>query len=303
VAFLALLVGWAGGHFWNIACFAIHHMRSSRVRDGLERQQQAILRTRLSDTATCARLVEMWWAWKSHTPAAFLRTTLLLIPAILNIAVFFTAGIFSSKVAGTGTEVLARGMCGDLDTSFLAKDYTLWNERDRLAADAVFIASYNAFRSHAAYVRSCYGTTLSMMSISCNRYAKPFIPSHIDMNADCPFANGTCSAPAVRIDSGKIDSSQYFGFNAQPRNRVQMRKILTCAPTRFEEEFATNWTKEVTDAADVFQPLRPANDSLRYYYLGETALAVGGVSVPISDATFVVSNSSINMATQPYTLE
>jgi hypothetical protein len=298
-----LLVGWAGGHFWNIACFVLHHIRSSGAQDGLDFQQQAILRTRLSDTATFARLLEIWWAWKSHTPAAFFRTIVLIAPAVLNIAVFSTASVFSSRVAGTGTEVLARGMCGDLDTAFLSKDYALWNERDKLAADGVFIASYNAFRSHSAYAKSCYGDTLSMITVGCNTYAKPFIPSRMSINAECPFENGTCLASAVEIDSGKIDSSEHFGFSARPRDRVQMRKTLTCAPTRFEELYATNWTKQVKDAADSFQPLRPINDSLRYYYLGETALAVGGVSVPISNATFVVSNSSINMAAQPYTLE
>ena len=37
-------------------------------------------------------------------------------------------------------------------------------------------------------------------------------------------------APAFQLDTGLMSSDQMFGMNARPRDRVDFRKVTTCAP-------------------------------------------------------------------------
>src|ERR1041384_6262129 len=64
VAFLALFVSLAGGHFWSIICYAVFQTRSTiQPRSGQHHQQQAILRNYHSAPAALWRLLKSMWYW------------------------------------------------------------------------------------------------------------------------------------------------------------------------------------------------------------------------------------------------
>jgi hypothetical protein len=153
--------------------------------------------------------------------------------------VFLTAGVFSSRITSTASEALARGTCGTLNQR-VAKDFILWTKDDWLTGDAVFVSAFNAYRAHSTYARSCYSNYLQKGPSSCSTFNIPFVPSKINRSAPCPFAKGTCSTPVISIDSGLMDSDLHLGINAKPKDRVQMRKITTCAPIPVEGAHATN---------------------------------------------------------------
>ena len=174
------MVGWAGSHFWGVAAFSLHQLRSSsEERDAFHHQQQAILRSRLTDTTSLYRFLEIGWAWRAHTRGSFRRTCALVLIATLNISVFLVAGAFSSRVTSTDGEVLARGHCGLVDDR-AAKDFSTWTEEDWVYGDAIFLSAYNGYRRYSSYAKSCYSTHTDSGSALCNTLTVPAIQSKID---------------------------------------------------------------------------------------------------------------------------
>ena len=114
VAFLALFVRFAGSHFWGLCCYACFQMRSSQVpRDGIYHQQQAILRNSASALRSLVDWAKMTLAWRKQGQRPALRSAGFMIWAVIHVSIFAVAGIFSSKVTRTGSEVLMRGdICG-----------------------------------------------------------------------------------------------------------------------------------------------------------------------------------------------
>lgn len=226
-AFLAFFVTVAASHLWRILSYLIHQARASRrPQDGLKRQQQAVLRNSSSTsyTAWTFALIGFHWWYKARRP--FLRS----VPWIIFVLAYATAAglasVFSSEVTkAVGTDALILGPnCGFWSTptdptvesqaAFRAK--TL---QDTLAA--------------ADYARACYGATSGQSRLRCNVYSVPQVGYDRNYNASCPFAAEMCLMPgttAFEMDTGLLDSHDTLGINAPPQNRVQYRKVTTCAP-------------------------------------------------------------------------
>ncbi|KAH8592278.1 hypothetical protein B0O99DRAFT_743763 [Bisporella sp. PMI_857] len=302
ISVLALLIGWAGSHFWGVTSFALHQFRGTTTkRDALYHQQQVVLRSRLSDTATLYRLWELAWAWKSNTRASFRRTFVLALIVFVNISAFLTAGAFSSRVTSTDGEVLLRGYCGLFDHR-TPKLFMGWSDEDWSYVDALFFSSYNGYRRCAAYTRACYSGAFKDSDVTvCNTFTVQAIMSKVDRAAACPYQSGSCPFGAIEIDSGMINSDKHLGINAPRKDQVDVRKIFTCAPIRAEADYSTGWTNESRPSREYFVPDSLPGDLYKYYNIGPSLL-FGSYGFTISNYTYVASNASVILAEQAYTI-
>jgi hypothetical protein len=187
-----------------------------------------------------------------------------------------------------------------LDTS-VAKPFPLWTEEDWVQGDAIFVGSYTGWRLAASYARSCYGADyLAKGTASCQTYPIPAIRSQIKRADPCPFPEGTCTEPAVTLDTGMMDSDLHLGINARPKDRVQMRKITSCAPVKVEGKYDSNWTTQANarPGTELFYPVQVVNDTYKYYDIGPSVL----FDQTVSNFTFILRNSSLVSTQRPYTL-
>jgi hypothetical protein len=306
VAILALFVRWAGSNVWGIICFILHQSFSTLdERDGLHYQHQAILRNDFTELSVLRRLIELALAWRRSTTGIFRRSIPLLLIAVLHLAAFYAAGIFSSRVTTKAGEVLIKSdVCGWPDERSF-KEYSQWNQDDLMSADAAFLAAHSRSRKGAAYARSCYGDETQRQSSPCRDYVIELVESKVNREALCPFAEAACVGPAIEIDSGHLDSNTHLGINAPSKDRVQFRKITTCSPLPAEEKYGTNWTTEKRDTLEqvmlnkIGLTILLPGDSFRYYYMGNSS----SFGTTYSDITFAISNYTVGFASQPYNLQ
>jgi len=109
---------------------------------------------------------------------------------------------------------------------------------------------------------------------------------------------------SMKIDSGLISSDAHLGINAPKKDQVQVRKTFTCAPIPVDGTYATQWTQESKTSREIYLPLSPPNDTFKYFYFGTSLLYANyGYGIPVSDYTYVTSNTSMSLVSQPYTFE
>ncbi|KAK0884416.1 hypothetical protein LTR87_001758 [Friedmanniomyces endolithicus] len=238
VAFLALFVRLTGNQLWGILCFAAFRIRAkSASRDGLFYDQQAMLRNSGSDSGALWEIAKMGSHWRKTSRHAVLRSLVLSLFASLHLAAFVAAGIFSAKIAGTNTEILLRSdQCGTINFTGTTAGQdsesilTLLREYQFLRVDAVVSSNY---------IATCFLNT-SSTPVNCDSYVRSQPSWTLTEKDSCPFADEICyGAPntsaswiSVTLDSGLIDSTLDLGINARPEDRVQLRKLLTCAPLK-----------------------------------------------------------------------
>ena len=76
----------------------------------------------------------------------------------------------------------------------------------------------------ASYARSCYASKgRSRTWQDCSSFAVSKLPTKLT-NTSCPFPAGMCTAPAIQLDTGLMDSDLSFGITAQ------YRKVTSRAP-------------------------------------------------------------------------
>ena len=223
VAFLALFVQFTGSQLWGISRFIIHQIRvSNKSRDALYHQQQVILRN--SSPADAARgFTQVGWGWRSRANNPTRRSLPIALVALAHSITFLLAAILSSTAyTSQSDEVLVSSPhCGLMN----------YNTTDISAVLNIL----NAYRvetltDSASYARSCYsfeGTSRTWQD--CSTFAAPRLPT-TQSNASCQFKEGTCTAPSIQLDTGLMDSNLFFGMNAPPTDRVNIRKVTTCAP-------------------------------------------------------------------------
>lgn len=132
------------------------------MKDALHHQQQAIFRNTGSPTLTAWEFVHLGWCWRRLALNPLWRCLPLALVALLNVAIFGVAGIFSSEVTkAPGNETLIRGpRCGwwTLPSDGVGGSRTLiWTHKglnDSLAA--------------AAYARACYQGAGNILE--CSKY-------------------------------------------------------------------------------------------------------------------------------------
>jgi hypothetical protein len=223
-AFLALYVSFAGGMFWRMLSFVLHQTNAtspSKTRDWIHHQRQVILRN--SGTGSGGATLSLFKLSFALRGRARLRCFLFALVALLTVALFSVAGIFTStitKVPGNSTLVLGAS-CGGFKLNYATagKDPN-WLSKN--LGDTV---------QAATYVRQCYQNSTS--SLGCGTFVRPSIPFSIHKNAPCPFESSLCiigDTAAFSMDTGRLDSHVYFGINAAPKNRILFRRKATCAP-------------------------------------------------------------------------
>jgi hypothetical protein len=218
IAFLALFVSIAGGHLWAIICFALHQVRSTLSdRDGLHHQQQALLRNAPNSSTASWMLLKLGWAWKNKTPYTVRRTIFLAVPAITHLAAVSIAGIFSSRLALSGDEVLIRSTsCGWMSVS--TDNRTTMDSTELLDAETAgfAIGRWIAVKS-LQYAWTCYNQTNLADYNACNLYTTPSINVTVNNRVPCPFGGNICGLPrAISVDTGLVDSNAHLGINSGP---------------------------------------------------------------------------------------
>jgi hypothetical protein len=177
----------------------------------LKCQRQIILRNSGHSTAILAFLT---LPLKSKTgPGRYLQCLPYAIIALFCLVGFGIAGIFSSTIskAAGKSALLVGNSCGMIKPN-----------------DSLLLAKYLADTYETAnYARQCYGDNPGS---PCGLFVRPSLPFTINANAPCPFEPGFCNGTSLQMDTGKLDSHIDFGINARPEERIQFRRVTTCAP-------------------------------------------------------------------------
>ena len=258
-AFLAMFVSAAGAATWKIMSYALHQARAKQeYQDGLHHQQQAILRNSDSPVGASWQLMQLTWFWRSNATRYLMRTVPLAGLALLNLALFGVAGVFSSQVTkAPGNETLVRSPnCGfvSLEDSGSVKaqvDYNSIDINDTLPA--------------AAYQRACYDNVEN--SLQCGQFIQRQLRWTSNQSSPCPFSPEMCYSgdmTAYEMDTGLIDSHDDLGINAPRIHRVQYRKVTTCSPIQTKD-----YRTEVNDT-DINSPT--FNDTLVRYFYGDAVV-------------------------------
>jgi hypothetical protein len=287
VAFLALFVHWTGVQLWGIACVLLYRSRYSREGDGLYHQQQAVLRNGVTNTNALMELTKIMAAWRSHTARPVSRSLALILLALFHIAAFAIAGIFSSRVAQTNSEVLVKkGFCGVPERP--TKDPSNFTADDWAATEAFYLSSQLREQARLSYVRSCYSDDFVQGYSPCSLLAVDRIDSAVSESANCPFAGELCMGGLVyKLDSGFLNSNREFGINAPASDQVYIRLVSTFAPLD-----ATNFTSDWILPPATINP----GEAFKTYSFGPR-LEEGQ---PVSNFTFSYGNYSTFEYPHPY---
>ncbi|ORX98938.1 hypothetical protein BCR34DRAFT_142046 [Clohesyomyces aquaticus] len=206
---------------------------------------QALLRIGLSSSSLLAGITQLSWGWRRRTRRLWVRTGPLVSACLIHFALFALAGIFSSRIVSASGEALIKGSsdCGWYDTSIAGKvmNNTL-EAHDLDTIDTVVKTGRTAITRGKEYSRACYPKIDgSQPSESlCFSTVIPSIKSSVDLSATCPFQPQACSGPAATFDTGWIDSHYHLGINAQPKDRVQIRKTTTYVPIPLEQKYGSD---------------------------------------------------------------
>ncbi|KAI0975411.1 hypothetical protein F4678DRAFT_420197 [Xylaria arbuscula] len=226
-AFLALFVSLSVSYLWLFIVYSIHRARyrvtMGKCR-GIVRQQQALLKAGLSPTSTSIRLIKLYWAYRS-TPSAWHQSWLWISISVMSAIGGIIAGLFSSQIIDSSLyiNVLADSSnCGwffpPLGQSF-----------DDPGTEALTQETATLVDMAATHARDCYNSTSDKSQ--CNFFSSTTIPWETEWEAECPFGD-MCIGPAVRLDTGLINSNSLLGINSPTVEQIGLRKITTCAPIR-----------------------------------------------------------------------
>ncbi|OTA62231.1 hypothetical protein K449DRAFT_433887 [Hypoxylon sp. EC38] len=230
IAFTALFVPYVISRLWRIFCLASHQLYSTpSSRDTIHHQRQVILRNSSSADSGLASLLLVLLAWRHSPWKHFGRIFPVAFFAICFIIATTIAGGYSSQIStAVGNEVLLKGEhCAILSTDV----------RGQLNSTTEMLKTIHQTKSlddAINYAQQCYSSTPSGV-LDCDRFVVRNIATVIkDYAAGCPFASDICrdNATNIRLDTGHIDSNDYFGLNAPTNQRLSFRRVLSCAPLK-----------------------------------------------------------------------
>lgn len=119
-----------------------------------------------------------------------------------------------------------------------------------------------AYRNVIDHVQSCDRGSETQLE-KCRTFTRNSLPL-ASRNVTCPFSDDLCGvAEAFEVDTGYIDTSRDLGINGNAYERLQFRKVMTCAPIAAEERHSTDWTDERPESGAGFQ-----GDMYKYYNIG-----------------------------------
>ena len=184
-------------------------------------------------------MTKLSWFWGGHAHNAKTRTLTLVFTSFCYIAAFATAGIFSSRISSANSEVLLLpteecGVWECPDTSLFEPDHETYAAFDKRKNRFLTNIGQIYRRSHA-YVSLCHNFdgAVEAEDLHCLPLGKDRITWSTDVDVACPFEKDMCTDSAVQFDSGFISSHTHFGIN-NGRDRVEYRRVLTCAPIQTE---------------------------------------------------------------------
>jgi len=159
----------------------------------------------------------------------------LLLTSAICLGGLAAAGLLSSHaiVAKDGDRVLSRGAKCGWQGEF-PESGTLRRVQDFDTANALSVETHSSLQKSSAYAPECYGNSVDATT-NCDTYSQRNPDPTIDAAAPCPFADGTCVASAISIDSGLIDSGYHLGVNSPFDDKMFFRKTLTCSPLNMEK--------------------------------------------------------------------
>ena len=208
--------------------------------------------------------------------------------AVFHAACIAAAGIFSSRVTSANSEVLVGSSTCGLP-SFKPLRLIDLKEEELAQANAIFVISQSAFERGRKYARSCYPSGSKADSTTCSMFTQQWLETYINWNDTCPFQDNICDTAAITLDSGLIDSGFHLGINTAAPDRIQLRKLLSCASVPVEKLYSSDW---VADSLESIFPWDPDSGgpgvSFKYYYLGPQTY----YGIPLRNFTFVEANYS-----------
>ena len=242
-SFLATFITIVGAQLWRILSYCFHQIRSSKgPQDGLHHQHQNIFRNANSPGGAAWSFLLMCHFWRKKTRRPVLRSLPWALLSIIYMSIFAVLSIFQSETTkAAGTERLVEPTnCGywRVDARLTAQTQAAFTQKT--TNDTILAANY---------ARACYGG--SPDRLQCNVYPAQSLPYEVNQNATCPFEEGTCvygNTAAFHMDTGLIDSHFTLGINAPSHERVQYRKVTTCAPlhvSKFTTVLTGNETNQV----------------------------------------------------------
>lgn len=263
VAVVAIFVQVAGSQLWKVFQLALHQRRATtKPRDGLYHQQQAILRNDTSDFSSIWQLLNVGFAWRHQKTIHPLRRSIALAGwALLHFLLFTFAGIFSTPMVKAGNTALSRSpFCGRFNTTYWASlgSSTSTGMPDHL--DNEFYAhDQTRYQQSQEYAGSCY-QDLEMLT-DCNVLARPRLTWSVTTDRSCPFDPLVCrtAVPCVTYDTGLLSSHDDLGLNAAVQDRIWYRKRTSCAVLN-DARFVSDW-KNIPATAD-----SPAKRVVDAYY-------------------------------------
>jgi hypothetical protein len=107
----------------------------------------------------------------------------------------------------------------------------------------------------------------------------------VDFRAKCPFGSNACLTPAVRFDSGPLNSNDDLGINSPMKHSLSLRRVTTCAPID-AEKYATQWRDNLTE-----RYTGKTTTSVKFYEFGkgDTECLVTLANETTNATTFCVS--------------
>ncbi|KAI0543447.1 hypothetical protein F4679DRAFT_577625 [Xylaria curta] len=242
IAFTAFFIAFVASRTWKILCFGFHRSFSTSTPQSIiYHQRQAILRNSSSPENGMDLLFRQLWSGR-YKGRDRLYSLLIASIAVLSITAFTITGGFSARIStGVGGEVLIRSTnCGTLHPNF--------SNIDSYYASLPYVAE--VFSNAANYAQQCYSSNNN--TLECNRFMKPRLNRIVDLEEGCPFSNIICRNKSrnILLDTGYVDSHEFFGLNAPRDQRVLWKNVLHCAPLATAE----------------FTEVIPPDNATLYYY-------------------------------------
>jgi hypothetical protein len=226
VALLAILSTLATTHLWSLVIFVHHQLRThNRPADALFRQQQVLLRSNPAPTSFLIEWTKLYWTWRKRTHRVFYRSIGQLLIALGFAILSVLAGIFSSYIlTSSNITVLVKGaLCGPLNTEPTVSGFS-YAYFDGLSSYLSMVDDRSV-----PFAQECFQNT-TKLPVRCGAFIQPRINLE-PKREKCPFDASVCinhDYPAVSIDSGLVNTNDYFGWNMQPEDHVKYRRKVTC---------------------------------------------------------------------------
>ncbi|KAF7553351.1 hypothetical protein G7Z17_g3704 [Cylindrodendrum hubeiense] len=225
--FMGMFITLVEGGLWTILAIFIfdisrnrrHHPRSSQQdgcppppplgnMDGLYHQQQTVLRNGGSSIYIASTYLKLWMTWGFLNWSNAGRNLPVMFLALLSFSFFFVAMPFITAyrlVEHQGDVVMIRSPnCGFWTTNLIDNEATGYNNFKNQSWEAM------------TYVDSCYEGDAE--SALCDKFLpQRQLPVHKEF-------------PAFTMETQYLDSHKDFGINAPKDDRINMKRITTCAP-------------------------------------------------------------------------